>query len=238
MALPENACRAYHHGNLHQVLLDAAAKLVVERGPESFTLLDAAHACGVSASAPCKHFSDRGGAAGRVGATRRGHAERAAGRAAWDGAAPGPANAFLRNDHACLAFAREERGHYLAPFRSGSLLSATPQAGPSPLSGALAALGIGRGAAGAFALQIRAISHGLAGLERSGQLPLQAETLLDTGVGRLLRGFAAEHGRPALQRGAERRRKLAGPKIHGGPGAGGRGATAGYLAALGWSMTS
>ena len=59
MPHPENGRRAYHHGNLHQALLEAAAGLVAERGPEGFSLLDAARACGVSASAPYKHFADK-----------------------------------------------------------------------------------------------------------------------------------------------------------------------------------
>ncbi|TDH63868.1 TetR/AcrR family transcriptional regulator [Dankookia rubra] len=191
MSQPENGRRAYHHGNLHQALLDAAAALVAERGPEGFSLLDAARACGVSASAPYKHFADR--AALLDALAQRGGAllnERLA--AAWDEGKPGPGEAFLRIGHAYLAFAREEPGLYLALFRPGSAPPEPPQPGRSPLGDALAALGVGGAAAGEIALQIWALSHGLASLERAGQLPLPAGRLINTGVGRLLRGFAAE----------------------------------------------
>lgn len=195
MALPENARRAYHHGNLHQALLEAAATLVAERGPEGFSLLDAARACGVSASAPYKHFADK--AALLEALAQRGGAllnERLA--AAWGDGRPGPGEAFLRIGHAYLAFAREEPGLYLSLYRPGSAPPEPPQPGQSPLGDALAALGVGGGAVGEIALQIWALSHGLASLERAGQLPLPAERLIDTGVGRLLKGFAAEGGRP------------------------------------------
>jgi AcrR family transcriptional regulator len=194
MSQPENGRRAYHHGNLHQALLEAAATLVAERGPEGFTLLDAARACGVSASAPYKHFADK--AALLQALAERGGAllnERLA--AAWGDGSPGPAEAFLRIGHAYLAFAREEPGLYLALYRPGSAPPEPPRRGDSPLGDALAALGIGGGAAGEIGLQIWALSHGLASLERAGQLPLPAERLIDTGVGRLLRGLAAEAGR-------------------------------------------
>src|SRR3954470_12937625 len=164
MALSEKARRAYHHGNLHEALLDAAAKLVAERGPEGFTLLDAARACGVSASAPYKHFADK--AALLDALAQRGAAllnERLA--AAWGGGKPGPGEAFLRIGHAYLAFAREEPGLYLSLYRSGCAPPEPPQPGQSPLGDALAALGVTQAAAGEIALQIWALSHGLASLE-------------------------------------------------------------------------
>jgi AcrR family transcriptional regulator len=195
MALPENGRRAYHHGNLHEALLEAAAKLVAERGPEGFTLLDAARACGVSASAPYKHFADK--AALLEALSQRGAAllnERLA--AAWGGGQPGPGEAFLRIGHAYLAFARQEPGLYISLYRPGCAPPEAPQPGQSPLGDALAALGVGGGAAGEIALQIWALSHGLASLERSGQLPLPAEDMINTGVSRLLRGLAAERDMP------------------------------------------
>ncbi len=196
MAQPENpgpaaARRAYHHGNLHQALLDAAASLVAERGPEGFSMLDAAKACGVSASAPYKHFADKAALLAELAALggQKLHQRMAA---AWDSGRPEPPKAFLRLGHAYLAFAREEPGYYLALFRPGAAPATPPDPATSPLGQALAAFGVAGGAAGTLALQIWALSHGLASLERSGQLPMPAEALIDSGVARLLRGLAAE----------------------------------------------
>ncbi|TCZ57183.1 TetR/AcrR family transcriptional regulator [Roseicella aquatilis] len=194
MPPPRKPRRGYHHGNLHEALLDAAAALMAERGPEGFTLLDAARACGVSASAPYKHFADRA-ALLEVLAQRAGTRLNERLAAARDNGQTGPVQVFLRLGQAYLAFAREEPGLYLALYRPGAR---PPAPGASMLGDALADLGLGGGAAGEIAAQIWAISHGLASLERTGQLPLPAEYLLGTGVGRLLRGFAAERERAAV----------------------------------------
>ncbi len=191
MDLPEKPRRAYHHGNLHQALLEAAAALVAERGPEGFSLLDAARACGVSASAPYKHFTDKAALMAEL-ARLGGQKFQARLGAAWGGGQPEAGQAFLRVGHAYLAFAREEPGYYLALFRPGSMMADMPDQATSPMGRALAAIGIGQGKAGELALQIWALSHGLASLERSGLLPMRAETLIDTGVARLLRGLKAE----------------------------------------------
>jgi hypothetical protein len=81
-------------------------------------------------------------------------------------------------------------------FRPGAALPEPPDPKSSTLAAALAAFGIGPGAASEVALQIWAFSHGLASLERAGRLPLPAERLIDSGVGRLLRGFGTEQGKP------------------------------------------
>ena len=51
--------RPYHHGNLHQVLLDAGVALIREVGPKSFTLREVARRAGVSHNAPYRHFRDK-----------------------------------------------------------------------------------------------------------------------------------------------------------------------------------
>ena len=50
---------AYHHGNLRQVLLEAAISLIGEVGPKAFTLREVARRAGVSHNAPYRHFQDR-----------------------------------------------------------------------------------------------------------------------------------------------------------------------------------
>jgi AcrR family transcriptional regulator len=57
---PAPAERAYHHGDLRRVLIDAALKLAEEGGPEAVSVREAARRAGVSAGAPFRHFASRG----------------------------------------------------------------------------------------------------------------------------------------------------------------------------------
>jgi len=49
----------YHHGDLRRTLLNTALTLVAERGPEGFSLREAARAVGVSPAAAYRHFADK-----------------------------------------------------------------------------------------------------------------------------------------------------------------------------------
>lgn len=51
--------RAYHHGNLHAALLDAAERVLREQGADQLTLRDLARELGVSHGAPRRHFANR-----------------------------------------------------------------------------------------------------------------------------------------------------------------------------------
>jgi len=53
---PAARLRPYHHGDLRRALLAAALELVRLRGPEGFTLREAARRVGVSQTAPYRHF--------------------------------------------------------------------------------------------------------------------------------------------------------------------------------------
>lgn len=50
---------AYHHGDLRNALILAAAELIEERGGADFAMVDAARRAGVSSAAPYRHFSDK-----------------------------------------------------------------------------------------------------------------------------------------------------------------------------------
>ncbi len=50
---------AYHHGNLREALVTAAAELIDARGVEALTLRAVAREAGVSAAAPYHHFKDK-----------------------------------------------------------------------------------------------------------------------------------------------------------------------------------
>ena len=189
------ARRGYHHGNLREALLEAARQLVAERGPQGFTLTEAARRAGVSPSAPYRHFKDREEVLGEL--CRRGFAlfgqrlqSAAAGR--------DPAEALHRMGPAYLAFAREEPGYYAAMF---AFQQAPPgEEGSEPcrqqpletLTGAVAGM-LPRGGRDpkVVALQVWALSHGVAMLERAGvQPPTEgappAEAVLNAGVTALL----------------------------------------------------
>jgi AcrR family transcriptional regulator len=199
---------SYHHGNLREALVGAARRLIAERGPAGFTLIEAARLAGVSAAAPYRHFKDRDALLADV--ARRGF-EEFAGQlgAAWEGAQQDPEAAFLRMGEAYLAFAREEPGYYSAMFaavptaalkrhpRKGGAFAALENAvaqvtarGPKSLDPRL------------VAYQVWALSHGLATLAAAGQLPdtdarLKPAALLREGVGALIAGAG---GGPARRR--------------------------------------
>lgn len=48
----------YHHGDLRATLVEAARRLVEEKGPDRLTMSDACRAAGVSTAAPYRHFAD------------------------------------------------------------------------------------------------------------------------------------------------------------------------------------
>ena len=49
----------YHHGNLRNALIVAAAEMIEERGSSDFSMIDASRRAGVSNAAPYRHFKDR-----------------------------------------------------------------------------------------------------------------------------------------------------------------------------------
>lgn len=51
--------KQYHHGNLREVLLQAAIQSIAELGPAGFTLREVARRAGVSHNAPYRHFQDK-----------------------------------------------------------------------------------------------------------------------------------------------------------------------------------
>lgn len=51
--------RAYHHGDLRRALVAAALSLLEKKGPEAFTLREAAAAVGVTHAAAYRHFEDK-----------------------------------------------------------------------------------------------------------------------------------------------------------------------------------
>ncbi len=56
-ALPDS--KRYHHGDLRNTLIIAAAELIEESGSLDFAMVEAARRAGVSSAAPYRHFRDR-----------------------------------------------------------------------------------------------------------------------------------------------------------------------------------
>ncbi len=110
--------RSYHHGNLKAALIDVAHRLIIERGPHGFTLVEAASLAGVSPAAPYRHFANREALLAEV--ARTGY-ERFGSRLeqAWNEGTPDPVTAFRRMGDIYLDFARYERASYIAMFEAG-----------------------------------------------------------------------------------------------------------------------
>ena len=187
--------RGYHHGNLREALLDGARDLVAERGPQGFTLSEAARRAGVSPAAPYRHFRDRDEVLAEL--CRRGFALFDQRLQAAAASAAAPAEALHRMGPAYLAFAREDPGYYAArfafrPTRSGEPPDPVRQEPLAVLAQAITAvLPPGGPDPRLVARQVWALSHGVAMLERAG-LPSPgsgappAERVLDSGVAALL----------------------------------------------------
>ena len=196
----------YHHGNLKEALITAARRLIAERGPLGFTLVEAARLANVSPAAPYRHFKDRDALLAEVRARGAGaFATRL--ESAWRSAASDPASAFQRMGEAYLSFAREEPGYYAAMFSSGLGPRQAKSAKKKDASFAMLMQAIervmpARSAAAdpeLVAFLVWALSHGVATLSAAGQLPddkdgAKARATLKAGVGALMRGLAAKGG--------------------------------------------
>src|SRR5688572_8431522 len=120
-----SSSRNYHHGNLKEALIEAALKLIAEKGPAGFTFADAARWAGVSPAAPYRHFRDRDELLASVAEKGFEQFEQALAKA-WDDGRPDTRTAFERLGKAYLAFARSEPAYYSAMFESGIALDLNP----------------------------------------------------------------------------------------------------------------
>lgn len=199
----KTARRGYHHGNLRQTLVDATLDLVVEKGPQGFTMAEAARRAEVSPAAPYRHFKNQQDLLAE--AARQGYlifAEKL--QNASDSAGPKPLDAFEATGRAYLAFAREHPGHYIAMFES-SLSIANNADLAHAASRAMAVLTQAaeqitehippdrRPPASMISHHIWAMSHGVVELfaraAPGSRAPFSPEDLLESGTGIYLRGL-------------------------------------------------
>lgn len=194
---------SYHHGNLRRALVDAAVRLIEEKGAQAFALAEAARAAGVSAAAPYRHFSGREELLAEV--ARQGFDEFADRlEAAFDEGRPSALSAFLRMGQAYLAFAAERRGHYTAMFESGISITANPGLAQAAdrargvILRAAEALFVRippdrRPPAGLIADHVWALSHGVVELfgrgKPGGRSPISPAEMLESGTLIYLRGL-------------------------------------------------
>jgi AcrR family transcriptional regulator len=201
--------RGYHHGNLREALIEAALRLISEKGAAGFTFAEAARAAGVSPAAPYRHFRDREALLADV--ARRGFEAFAGNLAkAWDGGRPSPRRAFERLGRAYLDFARREPALYAAMFESGVSVADHPElreAGDQAFGvlreacEAIAAThpGPNRPPALMMALHVWSLSHGIAALFARGDaarrpIPMSPEELLEAATIVYLDGLGVPKG--------------------------------------------
>jgi len=197
------AKQGYHHGNLRQALVEATLDLIAERGPQGFTMAEAAKLAGVSPAAPYRHFSGREALIAE--AARQGY-EIFVTRmeAAFDGGQPNPLAAFMATGRTYLEFARSNAGHYVAMFESGLSVNTSPELADA--AGRAQAILIRsaealsahlppdrRPPAAMFAAHVWAMSHGVVELFARGnpgaRAPFPPEELLESGIAVYLRGL-------------------------------------------------
>ncbi len=195
--------KSYHHGNLREALVEAALRLIEEKGPFGFTMAEAARLAGVSPAAPYRHFRGREELIGEV--ARQGFDIFAARlELAFDDGKPSALSAFAAAGRAYLDFARAHPGHYIAMFESGVAIAGDPElahASDRAMSVLVRAaerltahLPPGRRPpATMVANHVWALSHGVVELfargAPGGRAPYSAEEMLETGTGVYLRGL-------------------------------------------------
>ncbi|PRY26277.1 TetR family transcriptional regulator [Aliiruegeria haliotis] len=195
--------RGYHHGNLRQALVDAALDLIDAKGPQGFTLSEAAKAAGVTPAAVYRHFQGREDLIAEV--ARQGFEIFAdLMEFAFDKGQPSALASFEATGRAYLAFAMKYPGHYKAMFESGLSVNRTPELAAAATRSKLvlerAAQELSehippekRPPAQMVSAHIWSMSHGVVELYArgvpGGRAPFPPEDLLETGIGIYLRGL-------------------------------------------------
>jgi AcrR family transcriptional regulator len=171
--------RGYHHGNLKEALIEAAQRFIAERGIGGFTLADAAKLVGVTPAALYRHFRGRDALVAEV--AFRGFddlAQRLARALKGEGT---PLERFTRMGEAYLTFAEQEPGYYAAMFspKTQADVGCDAEAVPADTAFDLLVRALSETFPDGFkdvgvrfiALEVWALSHGIATLDAARQLP-------------------------------------------------------------------
>ena len=115
-----SAPKPYHHGNLHEALLNASLDLIQEKGVRALTLREIGARLQVSRTAPYRHFPSKADLLAAI--SRAGFAQLAVElKAAEASALPGFASRMDAMSVAYVRFACEHRAHYEVMFGAESL---------------------------------------------------------------------------------------------------------------------
>jgi AcrR family transcriptional regulator len=135
----------YHHGALHQALLEAAEKVLERDGLQGLTLRAVAREAGVSHAAPTHHFGDLAGLLSELAAI--GFRQFNAAMAAADTSAPLPLLKAMARAKAYVAYARAHPGMYGLMFRTERLDMTRPslhEAASAAFAGLAGSIGASR----------------------------------------------------------------------------------------------
>lgn len=110
----------YHHGDLRTALIDATEALLVEKGPDAFSLREVARRAGVSPAAPAHHFGDAAGLLTAV-ATLGFESLTAALEAGNARGGDDPRAALREQGIGYVRFALQHPGRFRLMFRQGQL---------------------------------------------------------------------------------------------------------------------
>jgi AcrR family transcriptional regulator len=192
----------YHHGNLRNALIIAAAELIERDGSLDFSMTEAASHTGVSAAAPYRHFADKEELLRAV----RDLAFLGLGNAAMEKTRLfpiGSIDAILAMGHTYLNFAREKRAFFSLMWESRGDIEERRENALSEHNGFLLLVDLvkaycemqGKVDVRAFTLatQIWSVGHGIATLEANQLLDffdrsIEPEALLDESVRTMLEG--------------------------------------------------
>jgi AcrR family transcriptional regulator len=177
--------KPYHHGNLREVLLESALRLIAEVGPTGFTLRELARRAGVSHNAPYRHFRDRDdlmAAVATQGYRELTHAMRRAAEAHTD-----PLDRLKQAGLAYITFALRRPEHFAVMF-DGPVSLKTEHPGSSEaaaeafttlvsfIQGCQEARLFPAGDPQNFTLLAWSMVHGVAKLAITGRLPFRTKT--------------------------------------------------------------
>ncbi len=192
----------YHHGNLRNALIIAAAELIERDGSLDFSMTEAASHTGVSAAAPYRHFADKEELLLAV----RDLAFLGLGNAAMEKTRlfpTGSIDAILAMGHTYLDFAREKRAFFSLMWESRGDIEERRENALSEHNGFLLLVDLVKAycemqgkvdvRALTLATQIWSVGHGIATLEANHLLDffdrsIEPEALLDESVRTMLEG--------------------------------------------------
>jgi len=195
----------YHHGDLRNALIVAAAELIERNGTLDFSMAEAAARAGVSAAAPYRHFADKEEllrAVRELAILGLGHA---ADKTAAQHSA-GSIDSILAMGHTYLGYAREKRAFFSLMWEDRGDMAerrenvAEDHGGFMILVNAVRAFCEANGDTAVnslhLATQIWSMGHGIATLEANQLLDLfdrsiQPEALLDQSVRTMLAGMVS-----------------------------------------------